>query len=1586
MATKLVSQRVATVHEGTDEYNFPHSLVAPLIWGELRVGSTLTVAPGQWAGVPAPVKSYQWMRDGIPVPGATGLNYLLTFSDNAKQISCRVFATSSLGQTWLDAVATSLISGPPTVPVVTQVATLSGISRVGEMLTATDAKFSGNPVPTITRQWLAAGVQIPGYFGLTYVIAPEDFGKTISFVCRATNPGGTVASTVSTATPVAQSSLSEVTDINTQDNQIVEDAPVGALVGITARATEVGATITYSLPGDAGGRFAIDPNTGVITLARAGMLSFANTPSLVVTARAVSSTGATNAADFTISVRQGNGILSEIVDANTGPSIVTEGAGNGTLVGITAQANHPGFTVTYSLSVNPDNRFAINPTTGVVSVANGTLLSYAAAQSHIIRVLATSSDGLSTKTRDFQIAVQSAGFTRPSVLPNQTLAVIETAAVGTVVGTIQAYPNGFPITAFSFTTSVPFTIDAGGVVRVGSALNYEVTSSYVTSARATNSAGQSDPTPVTINVTNVNDAAPVIAAGQTFSVQTGLPIGTTVGWLLANDPDSPITGYSITAGNTGNAFSITAAGELKTAAVLNRAVTASYTLTFTATDGAQTSAAVTAKVSVLAAPATSKPIVPAVSASALLTRVGDYWHSGNPFAVGALQQGPEPDQYEQSTGGFLQQDGKLAARLTGRWPYNKQPLVKALPSVVHGTLPGYGLLNNKPGGIGWTNPPPSGQESGNTHPGIWTPKQFPLGSYAIDLKFEALQTSGRGALIVRAFCAAQQAQENSFNDNQVTHELIISLSSWGGYGNHPSGRDAFWYDHLWTSPQGIQFAVYASKTYDMVGGVAGPNHAKLLPNYGSSGWKRIIFQPVNMPLQVTRLELADIFNHILDRQDVAGTPWATGNEWLMSTEIGVEAIEGTYDVTLWDLKMDLGAAGAPPVSFTSSALANVVEGSTVAKQITTDSDATFSLVGGSDQARFALTSNNLRSATLSFLAPPSFSSPTDSDANNTYVAIVRATGLQSQWTEQTLTITVLDDNVQVERASVGRIELEAPNPTAQIAAVSVVGPATRVGGASPFIFTAPTAVAGTTLLLGLSVHGTGTLTDYDNTILSVTMAGVTWTKLADAHSPAPKAMGCEIWKGEVATAGATQIMVGVAPSLVNLSASLLVLSGTGGNLAVVGTPQAVERYTDPTHEMGTATATAGAPGVLLGLYVADPWFHSAPITFTDPAGMARVGAYTENGAQIPPHWFGYRLLDGSTTSFSPTLNVSAGNDWGQVSLLLAISGAPALTAPVNTTLPSVTGTTQVGQTLVGANGVWTNSPTSFAVAWERSANGTSGWVAISGATTSSYTLVSADLNQYLRYRVTATNAAGSSSAAYSAATSQVVAAPSGLTVPQVKSPVTQYYSNSTFVLTLGSAVAAGQTIFLAVGLHTSTNALFNSILTSVVMTGVTWTLVDAAPIASGSVGMRLYKGEVTTGGATAITINKSSSDCSLTAGALVVANGANNLASHGTPVKTTRFNDVTHEMGTLTSIPARQAIVLVAYMSDPWAYSSTPTYTAPSGYTAASVFNSHVGNLPQLWFGYKLMSAGGTESPVLTISAGNGNGQQGILAAMVMPA
>src|SRR5438874_2291111 len=86
-----------------------------------------------------------------------------------------------------------------------------------------------------------------------------------------------------------------------------------------------------------------------------------------------------------------------------------ENAANGTAVGITAHVSDSDLGATISYPSFPTRRSSdlIGASSGIVTVADGTLLDAESSTSHNITVLATSSDG-STNSTTFAVAIGSA--------------------------------------------------------------------------------------------------------------------------------------------------------------------------------------------------------------------------------------------------------------------------------------------------------------------------------------------------------------------------------------------------------------------------------------------------------------------------------------------------------------------------------------------------------------------------------------------------------------------------------------------------------------------------------------------------------------------------------------------------------------------------------------------------------------------------------------------------------------------------------------------------------------------------------------------------------------------------------------------------------------------------------------------------------------------------------------------------------------------------------------------------------------------------------------------------------------------------
>jgi hypothetical protein len=83
--------------------------------------------------------------------------------------------------------------------------------------------------------------------------------------------------------------------------------------------------------------------------------------------------------------------------------------------------------------------------------------------------------------------------------------------------------------------------------------------------------------------------------------------------------------------------------------------------------------------------------------------------------------------------------------------------------------------------------------------------------------------------------------------------------------------------------------------------------------------------------------------------------------------------------------------------------------------------------------------------------------------------------------------------------------------------------------------------------------------------------------------------------------------------------------------------------------------------------------------------------------------------------------------------------------PVNTAVPTITGTLREGSTLTASAGSWTGTPSSYAYQWQ-DCTSSSSCTNISGATSNSYTLQASDVGMTVNVMVTAVNAGGPASA------------------------------------------------------------------------------------------------------------------------------------------------------------------------------------------------------------------------------------------------
>ena len=299
--------------------------------------------------------------------------------------------------------------------------------------------------------------------------------------------------------------VSAITDTDGTANSVAENSTIGTSVGITAFASDEDGSnngITYSLSDDAGGLFAIDPNTGEVTVA--GAIDYETATSQTIEVTATSDDGSTSTQSFTININDVDEFdVSAITDTDGTANSVAENSTIGTTVGITAFASDADGSnngVTYSLSDDAGGLFAIDPNTGEVTVAGA--IDYETATSQTIEVTATSEDG-STSTQNFTVNIENAN-EGPTDITFTGGTVNETVEDGGTIG--SAYdPSGTTVATLSTTdedTGETFTYSitndpsghfeiVGNEVRIkaGQTIDYETATSHDITIEVTDSSG-----------------------------------------------------------------------------------------------------------------------------------------------------------------------------------------------------------------------------------------------------------------------------------------------------------------------------------------------------------------------------------------------------------------------------------------------------------------------------------------------------------------------------------------------------------------------------------------------------------------------------------------------------------------------------------------------------------------------------------------------------------------------------------------------------------------------------------------------------------------------------------------------------------------------------------------------------------------------------------------------------------------------------------------------------------------------------------------------------------------------------------------
>lgn len=164
------------------------------------IGTVLT-AYVSWSAASTP--TYQWLRAGTAIGGATSTSYTVTADDIGQSLVLTGTATDGRGQT---ATASSTAITPALPPLPNGTATVNPTSAaVGTTLTAV---VTWSRAATATYQWYRDGSPIEGATGINYTTVRGDLGRQVWLVATVTEHGQSTSVATTKLIPVAVASLS----------------------------------------------------------------------------------------------------------------------------------------------------------------------------------------------------------------------------------------------------------------------------------------------------------------------------------------------------------------------------------------------------------------------------------------------------------------------------------------------------------------------------------------------------------------------------------------------------------------------------------------------------------------------------------------------------------------------------------------------------------------------------------------------------------------------------------------------------------------------------------------------------------------------------------------------------------------------------------------------------------------------------------------------------------------------------------------------------------------------------------------------------------------------------------------------------------------------------------------------------------------------------------------------------------------------------------------------------------------------------------------------------------------------------------
>ena len=494
--------------------------------------------------------------------------------------------------------------------------TVSGVN-IGSAITATDADGDALTYRLIGTDANAFSINSKTGQLQTKAALNHETKSTYTAIVNVSDGNGgsasiTVTINVTDINELPENNAPVFTEGSSTTRSVDENTGSGVNIGTPVAATDAdGDTLTYRLGGTDASSFSIDSETGQLRTSAA--LDYEAKPTYTITITADDGKGGSASINVTINITdiepetaQSINIQNSFPGFTEGSSTtrsVAENTASDVNIGSAVSATDPdGDTLTYSLGGTDAASFSLDSSSG--QLRTSAALNYETKPTYTITITADDGKGGSasinvkiniTDIKETVLSTENPKQNRAPVFTegsSTTRSVAENTASDVNIGSAVSAtdPDGDTLTyRLGGTDAASFSIHSKtSQLQTDAALDYETKTSYTVTIIASDGKGGSASINVTVNVTNVNDNAPVFTDGSsaTRSVVENTASDANIGTpVAATDTDGDIVTYSLS-GTDVSSFSIDGStGQLKTSAALDYETKTTYTVTITAADG-----------------------------------------------------------------------------------------------------------------------------------------------------------------------------------------------------------------------------------------------------------------------------------------------------------------------------------------------------------------------------------------------------------------------------------------------------------------------------------------------------------------------------------------------------------------------------------------------------------------------------------------------------------------------------------------------------------------------------------------------------------------------------------------------------------------------------------------------------------------------------------------------------------------------------------------------------------------------------------------------------------------------------------------